>query len=192
MRGVWLRFVQNIKENRLLPGSASDLSEFMFGSGRASLEVYRSVLADYQRGGCFYCLRPLRDRTDVDHFILWSCYPVDFGHNFVLAHGVDNLKKADRLAAIEHLERWCQRNEGYGDELTAAFAERNILHDLTASQRVTAWAYEQVQMADSLVWRRGDEMVVICAVVERTARPFACLKGVVIRQILALRILLNR
>lgn len=26
-------------------------------------------LVEYQSGRCFYCLRPLRDKADVDHFI---------------------------------------------------------------------------------------------------------------------------
>ncbi|MCA1565744.1 MAG: HNH endonuclease [Acidobacteria bacterium] len=159
VRGAWLRFVRSINENKSLLGTASDLSDFMFGSGRAALEVYRQILIEYQHGNCFYCLRPLKDRSDVDHFIPWSRYPVDFGHNFVLAHGACNTRKADRLAAVEHLEKWCERNEMYGEELTVAFQERNIVHDQKASWRVTAWAYEQAQLAGSFVWRQDDELV---------------------------------
>lgn len=159
VRGAWLRFVRSIKENRPLLGNASDLSGFMFGSGRVSLEVFRPILIEYQLGGCFYCLRPLRDRSEVDHFVPWSRYPIDFGHNFVLTHSSCNAQKGDRLASVEHLEKWCHRNQAYGDELTAAFRERNIVHDQTASWRITAWAYEQAQSAGSLVWRQGDELV---------------------------------
>jgi len=151
VRGAWLRFVRSINENKPLLGTASDLSDFMFGSGRASLEVYRPILVEYQHGDCFYCLRPLKDRSDVDHFISWSRYPVDFGHNFVLAHGACNTKKADRLAAVEHLEKWCERNAMYGEELAAVFSERNIVHDQDSSLQVTTWAYEQAQTARSLV-----------------------------------------
>jgi len=161
VRGAWLRFVRSIKENKPLLGNASDLSDFMFGSGRVSLEVYRPILIEYQRGGCFYCQRSLRDRSEVDHFIPWSRYPVDFGHNFVLAHGACNAKKADRLAAVEHLEKWCNRNEEYGDELAVAFRERNIVHDQQASWRVTSWAYEQAHTAGSLVWKQNDELVAL-------------------------------
>jgi hypothetical protein len=159
VRGAWLRFVRSIKENKPLLGAASDLSDFMFGSGRVSLEIFRPILIENQRGRCFYCLRLLKDRSDVDHFIPWSRYPVDFGHNFVLAHSVCNTKKANRLASLEHLEKWCHRNEEHGDELATAFRERNILHDQKASWRITAWAYEQAQAAGSLVWRRNEELV---------------------------------
>jgi len=103
----------------------------------------------------------LKDRSDVDHFIPWSRYPVDFGHNFVLAHGACNINKADRLAAVEHLEKWCVRNEMYGEELATAFGERNIIHDQDSSWRVTAWAYEQAQISSSLVWRQNDELVTL-------------------------------
>jgi hypothetical protein len=47
----------------------------------------------------------------------------------------------------------------YGEDLAAAFQERNIVHDRNASWRVIAWAYEQAQSAGSRVWRQGDELV---------------------------------
>jgi hypothetical protein len=159
VRGAWLRFIRIINENKPLLGDAADLSGFLFGSSRASLEMYRPILMEYQRGDCFYCLRPLKERSEVDHFIPWSRYPVDFGHNFVLAHSMCNTRKADRLAAVEHLGKWCRRNEKYGSNLAAVFQEKNIVHDLQASWRITTWAYEQAQIADSLVWKRSNELV---------------------------------
>jgi hypothetical protein len=159
VRGAWLRFVRGVSENRLLLGEASDLSDFMFGSSRAALDVYKPVLIEYQGGRCFYCLRPLRDKTDVDHFIPWSRYPVDLGHNFVLAHGSCNTQKSDRLAAVEHLERWCERNVRHRRDLAQSFQERSIVHDENASWQVAAWAYSQAQVAGSLVWMHGNELV---------------------------------
>jgi hypothetical protein len=159
VRGAWLRFVRSVSENRLLVGDAADLSDFMFGSGRATLDMYKPVLLEYQDGRCFYCLRPLKDKADVDHFIPWSRYPVDLGHNFVLSHGSCNTQKSDRLAAVKHLERWCERNIKHGQELVRAFQERNIVHDERASWQITAWAYSQAQAADAMVWLRGNELV---------------------------------
>jgi hypothetical protein len=159
--GAWLRFVRGIGENAPLLGAASDLSDFMFGTGRAPLDVYRPILTEYQGGDCFYCMKPLRGEADVDHFIPWSRYPVDFGHNFVLAHRTCNARKADRLAAIGHLSRWCDRNGKYGDELSVAFRERNVIHDLDVSWRVTSWAYEQAQRAGALVWVEGGDLIVL-------------------------------
>jgi len=118
VQGAWLRFIRGVNENRLLLGEAADLSDFMFGSSRAALDVYKPVLLEYQDGRCFYCLQSLKDKTDVDHFIPWSRYPIDLGHNFVLAHNTCNTQKSERLAAVPHLERWCDRNEKYGNELS--------------------------------------------------------------------------
>jgi hypothetical protein len=36
--------------------------------------------------------------------------PLDLGHNYVLADARCNGEKADRLAAFDHLSRWCARN----------------------------------------------------------------------------------
>jgi 5-methylcytosine-specific restriction endonuclease McrA len=123
VRGAWLRFVRSIKENRRLLGTATDISDFMFGSSRAPLDVYRPILAAYQNGECFYCLKVLRDRVDVDHFVPWSRYPVDLGHNFVLSHQTCNAQKGDRLAAANHLDRWCERNADHGSELAVQPAD---------------------------------------------------------------------
>lgn len=161
VRGAWLRFVRGINESRLLLEDASDLSDFMFGPSRAPLHVYRPILIEYQDGRCFYCLRPLNEKTEVDHFIPWSRYPVDLGHNFVLTHNTCNAQKSDRLAAVEHLERWCDRNEKHGAALSADFRERAIVHEEHTSWRVTAWAYGQAQTAGSLVWASGSELVTL-------------------------------
>lgn len=158
---AWLRFVRGIDENRMLLGEASDLYSFMFGSHRATLEVYRPILWEYQDGNCFYCLRPLPQQMDVDHFVPWSRYPVDLGHNFVLTHKKCNFKKADRLAAIEHLERWCNRNSKYGPSMSEAFKKRAIAFDEQTSWQVTVWAYEQAHRARSLVWKKENDLVPI-------------------------------
>lgn len=159
VRGAWLTFVRSVNENRILLGDATDLSEFLFGSNRAPLEVYRPILIEYQGGRCFYCLKPLKDKTNVDHFIPWSRYPIDLGHNFVLAHDACNSQKSTRLAAVEHLGRWCDRNEKYGAEMSRVFQEQSIVHDLRASWQITNWAYSQAQATGSLVWLRGNELI---------------------------------
>ena len=69
VRAAWLRFVRGIGENRLLLGEGADLANFMFGSGRAPLDIYKPMLIEYQAGKCFYCLWPLQDKAAVDHFI---------------------------------------------------------------------------------------------------------------------------
>jgi 5-methylcytosine-specific restriction endonuclease McrA len=92
------------QQNLEVLGETADLNEFLFGSERAALAVVRPVLLDIQRGRCFYCQAPLTPAaTHVDHFIAWARYPVDLGHNFVLADSKCNSQKRDRLPACDHL-----------------------------------------------------------------------------------------
>ena len=80
----WLRFVLSLKQNQPVLGRAVGLSEFLFGSNRAALAVKVSKpLRELQHGRCFYCQGNLPKAAAVDHFIPWSRYPVDLGHNFV-------------------------------------------------------------------------------------------------------------
>lgn len=159
VRGAWVRFVRGLKENQRLLGDIADLDEFLFGSDRASLAAYRPILSDVQAGRCLYCLRRVDESAAIDHFIPWVRYPIDLGHNFVLAHGSCNGSKADRLASVEHLERWCARNATHGEQLDRAFAAANILADRATSIRVTRWAYGQVSATDGLVWVKAEELV---------------------------------
>ena len=102
VRGAWARYVR--QQNLALLGETADLNEFLFGSDRNSLALVRPVLLDIQQGRCFYCNRAVSPGTaHVDHFVAWARYPVDLGHNFVLADERCNNKKRERLPACEHL-----------------------------------------------------------------------------------------
>jgi 5-methylcytosine-specific restriction endonuclease McrA len=108
IQGAWVRFVQRLNAIRL--GSVTDLGTFLFGQERASLDVYRPILMDVQHGTCLYCQKKLSKQSQVDHFIPWSRYSADLGHNFVLAHDQCNNAKSDYLAAEKHLAAWAERN----------------------------------------------------------------------------------
>ena len=94
----------------------------------------------------------------VDHFVPWSRYPVDLGHNFVLAHQTCNNSKSDRLASTEHLERWVNFIEVNGKALTAEFNRKKILNDLDTSIRITGWAYRQTFEANGMNWIKGNQL----------------------------------
>jgi hypothetical protein len=142
------------------PWGGVDLNQFLFGSERANLAVVRPVLIDMQRGRCFYWNKPLSpSRTHVDHFIAWARYPIDLGHNFVLADTRCNSQKRDRLPAYVHLAGWTERNTQFGDQIGNAMKERGIIAELTISNRVAQWAYEQTENSNGLTWVRGDELV---------------------------------
>jgi hypothetical protein len=97
--------------------------------------------------------------TEVDHFISWSRYPVDLGHNFVLADKRCNSQKRDRLPSYEHLCTWVERNHKHGIQLTEEFNRQGITANLAASERIAHWAYAQTEAANGLTWLRGEELI---------------------------------
>lgn len=156
VEGAWLNYVRT--QNLQVLGQSTDLYTFLFGSERAMLEVYRPFLRDIQSDICFYCHQPLRHEGEADHFIPWSRYPVDLGHNFVLAHKGCNGHKSDHLAAEEHLEAWARRNEGHKAALNQFFEEARLPSDLGASLGIARWAYSQMATMNGMVWVKGEEM----------------------------------
>ena len=149
----WVQFIRRL--NPELLGERTELREFLFGAPRANLQAVRGPLMEIQEGRCFYCDAKIRDAPHVDHFIPWSRYPVDLGHNFVAAHDRCNAAKADHLAAEAHLRRWAGRDREVGYELARAFEAVGVPYDLGTSRGVTAWAYGQVEERRGLVWARG-------------------------------------
>ena len=154
---AWLSFVQKLPPNRELLGSTGDLAEFLFGSERAGLGAIVAGLKDLQHGVCFYCARPIKEAAAVDHFIPWSRYPRDLGHNFVLAHATCNLNKRDMLAAPAHLERWVRRSLDEGAALREMLESARFPYDVDASMSVAEWSYENAERAGALVWVRGGD-----------------------------------
>lgn len=150
IRGAWVRWIQKYNANTL--NNVTDLASFLFGQERANLEVYRPILMDVQEGTCMYCRKPLPKQSQVDHFVPWSRYPADFGHNFVLAHQGCNRAKSDYLAAEGHLAAWAERNRTHQEELRCRLQEAALPVSLTASVRITEWAYEQTEKANGQVW----------------------------------------
>jgi hypothetical protein len=157
VRGAWARYVRRFNTQML--GTASDLHEFLFGSERASLKEIKPILLEVQKGGCFYCQRPLRsEQAHVDHFVPWSRYPVDLGHNFVLAHATCNSQKSDRLACASHLNEWVALAERSAPQLAREYDRSGITNDFTASVRIVNWAYTQTFECRGLTWIASDRL----------------------------------
>jgi len=165
VRGAWLRHVRRV--NGQVLGQASDLSEFLFGTERASLNAYRPLLIELQDGLCFYCQRGLRGQSDVDHFIPWARYPVDLGHNFVLAHPHCNQNKSSHLADVNHLARWVKRNETHHTWLSRWLRDAPVESDWPASLHVARWAYGQTERAHGQVWVQGRLLVPLASTWEQ-------------------------
>jgi 5-methylcytosine-specific restriction endonuclease McrA len=157
IRGGWITQIHRIKSNRDLLGPSAELEEFLFGTDRKSLDRYRDLLHAHQAGECFYCGKKVTGKGDLDHFIPWSRYPLDLGHNFVFAHSACNNAKRDYLAAPPHIERWRVQNLDEGDSLGKLFSEASLLHDLERSELIARWAYQQGQDSKAQLWvRRGE------------------------------------
>jgi 5-methylcytosine-specific restriction endonuclease McrA len=150
IQGAWVRFIQKLNANKL--GNATDLGTFLFGQERASLDAYRPILLDVQHGICLYCQKKLSKQSQVDHFIPWSRYPADLGHNFVLAHDKCNNAKSDFLAAENHLAAWNERNNEHQAELQARLVEAALPCDLAATVQIAKWVYQQTEKANGQVW----------------------------------------
>lgn len=157
VRGAWIRQIGRIAANRPLLDDA-DLAAFLFGTERQSLEGYARVLREHQSAACLYCGRAIRGAGEVDHFIAWSRYPADLGHNFVLACRRCNAKKRDYLAYRRHVESWYRTNIERADELAARCDAANLAHDVGRTRAVAWWAYEQGERAGAHAWIRGDEV----------------------------------
>ena len=155
---AWIRFVRGVRDNALVLGEGHELGTFLFGSPREALAQFRPILLDLQHGSCFYCEASLKETGEVDHFIPWSRYPVNLGHNFVLAHRKCNGSKSDRLAAAIHLEHWCQRNSQYGQYLATNFQARQLPHDLQATRQIARWAYAQAEAVQARSWVTGEQL----------------------------------
>lgn len=153
VQGAWVKWVRSLKQNNAVLSQLTDLNEFMFGSERSDLSAYVPLLVELQSNTCFYCDKALKgDKPEVDHFIPWSRYPVDLGHNFVLAHSTCNRDKRDFLPAINHLENWLQRNDQKMSLLNDYFEANNLMYDLSTSLSITHWAYDKHESIGGDVW----------------------------------------
>lgn len=157
VKGAWAQYVRRYNPDRL--AEKADLHEFLFGSERANLALVRPILEHFQAGLCFYCHNPLREEAGhVDHFVPWSRYPVDLGHNFVLAHASCNERKSDRLPAALHLNAWVEHNQRVGQDKSHEFEREGLIHNLSTSARIMDWAYRQTSEYKGLTWVRAKEL----------------------------------
>jgi len=163
-RGGWLEHVRNNRNNLGVFGPGADLESFMFHADRNVLLPAREFLKDLQDDRCFYCGKKIHDSADVDHFIPWSRYPRDLGHNFVLAHGACNRSKRDWLASQKHLENWFERNIQHDSLIQNSMRDIGFIADLDSSRSIAKWAYAQAVDNDLLTWVSGKSFEPINAI----------------------------
>jgi hypothetical protein len=152
-QGAWLQKIRSIDgKGKQLLGENVPLRSFLFGSQRNTLGTYMDLLKELQQNICFYCSKTIKNNGEVDHFIPWSRYPTDLGHNFVLSCSGCNTDKSNYLASIDHLENWVRRNCENRPVINKYFAERNISQNESATNAIASWAYKHAEESGSHLW----------------------------------------
>lgn len=155
VEGSWINFIRSLNLYKL--GESLDLPEFLFGSARVPLSALQPGLLEIQNGLCFYCGRPIRQNSAIDHFIPWSRYPYNLGHNLVLTDAGCNSKKGNLLPTEVHLEKWLIWTHSFQGHLEDLFLKANLTFDYPLSIAIAKWAYTQTAEMNGLTWSRGDE-----------------------------------
>lgn len=149
----WIDYIRANRQNLVVLDGLPDLNEFMFAPSRSQLNAVANVLVDLQESRCFYCNKPMKKGNyAVDHFIPWSMYPSDTGHNFVLADSHCNSKKSNFLASDEFLYKWQERNEEQDLIIVDRISGLGFLTDKDRSHRVAEWAYAQAKENNYVLW----------------------------------------
>jgi 5-methylcytosine-specific restriction endonuclease McrA len=151
-RQGWIDKVSKIRENQQVIGRAGELSDFLFGVSRSSLKSVTELFTEIQSGSCFYCNKPLKGSAEVDHFIPFTKYNNDLGHNFVLAHKACNNNKRDYLAAPEHRENWQEQNLVINEKLITTELTCYFTCDAERTNHVANWAYSVAEKNGSKYW----------------------------------------
>ena len=149
---AWLQKIQSIPANHKLLGAQTQLDDFLFGINRQAITKARPILEEIQQGKCFYCQKALTDKTEIDHFIPFTKYANDLGHNFVAAHSSCNNSKRDHLAAVVHRERWHEQNISQHSKLIDTELSPYFNCDALRSEAVTNWAYQVAVKNNAQLW----------------------------------------
>ena len=149
----WIDYIRKNSSNAPILNQLPNLEQFMFEPSRNQLSSVANVLIELQECRCFYCNKEMKKNNyAVDHFIPWSMYPSDTGHNFVLADSSCNSKKSNLLASQEFLHKWEERNEQQDLIIVDRISVLGFLTDKDRSHRVAAWAYAQAKENNYTTW----------------------------------------
>jgi 5-methylcytosine-specific restriction endonuclease McrA len=170
VRGAWVRRIVQIRANGPVLEHA-DLASFLFGTARSTLSGFAKVLKAHQVARCLYCGREIRSGGAVDHFIAWTRYPVDLGHNLVLAHSACNGRKRDFLAHPRHVGHWRSSHLDRAGELAERLDAAKLPHNLERTATIACWAYEQGEKAGAHAWIEGNRIVRLDSSWREALRP---------------------
>ena len=151
-RHAWIQKIQSYPANSALLGKQTQLDDFLFGVDRQVITKARPILEEIQHGKCFYCQKPLNNKTEVDHFIPFAKYSNDLGHNFVAAHRSCNNSKRDNLGAVIYRDRWHEQNIIQHSKLIDTELSPYFSCDAPRSEAVTSWAYQIAVKNNARFW----------------------------------------
>lgn len=147
----WVDTVRLNKSNLHLLDTLPDLDSFLFETNRNLLNKAQPILMELQDNICFYCGKPIaKNRHSVDHFIPWSLYQYDTGHNFVLTDNTCNSQKSNLLAADSFYQKWLERNILHNHFITHEMASIGFTTDKNRSENIASWAYKQIRDRDPI------------------------------------------
>ncbi|GAA0856275.1 HNH endonuclease [Aliiglaciecola litoralis] len=159
-RQGWIDKVTKIQENKAVIGKAGELSDFLFSTTRNYLKPASKLLKEIQSDLCFYCCKPLKDSAEVDHFIPFTKYNNDLGHNFILAHKSCNNNKRDYLAAPSHRDKWAEQNLVVNEKLITEELSPYFTCDSKRSEQVASWAYGIAEKNGNKFWLAARDIFV--------------------------------
>jgi len=154
----WIDFVK--RSNRaILQEDHVELMDFMFGVQRQNLNGARKALDIIHerldlRKKCFYCGKSIR-KYAVDHFIPWSTFSYDYGHNFVLSCNRCNSYKSNYLASYDFLLGWMEWIHHNDELIDEEMSHRQIPTNISLSVNVSHSAYNQAEVQSQNVWKGG-------------------------------------
>lgn len=145
----WVDAVRLNKSNLHLLDTLPDLDSFLFETNRNLLNKAQPILMELQDNICFYCGKKIsKNAHAVDHFIPWSLYQYDTGHNFVLTDNGCNSQKSNLLASDKFHQKWLERNLIHNDFITQYMSEIGFTTDKERSENIASWAYKQIKDRD--------------------------------------------
>lgn len=105
----WAKFLEKVNDETTTRNLLNNLDTLTL---RNDLSVYRRILfEEFEEHQCFYCGKELkRGEIHVDHFIPWSFIKDDNLWNLVLTCSTCNLRKSDKLAPQQYVDRLVERN----------------------------------------------------------------------------------
>ncbi|WP_148334556.1 HNH endonuclease domain-containing protein [Acinetobacter lwoffii] len=150
----WIDYIRKNSSIAPILNQLPNLEQFKFEPSRNQLNAVAYVLVELQDCKCFYCNKSIKKGNyAVDHFIPWSMYPSDTGHNFVLSDSSCNSKKSNLLASDEFLHKWQERNEEQDLIIVDRISVLDFLTDKERSHKVAEWAYAQGKENNYFFWQ---------------------------------------